>query len=49
MTTGARDEIERRIEGLVEQAMTALTTVPIEPDARAALEELGAFVAWRDR
>jgi geranylgeranyl diphosphate synthase type I len=49
VATGARDEIEARIEGLVEQAMTALTTVPIEADARAALEELGAFVAWRDR
>ena len=49
VASGARDEIETRIEALVEQAMHALATVPIEPEARAALEELGAFVAWRDR
>jgi geranylgeranyl diphosphate synthase type I len=49
VATGARDEIEQRIEALVEQAMTGLAAVPIEPEARTALEELGAFVAWRDR
>jgi len=47
--TGAVDEVERRIERLVEQALDALSVAPIAPEARLALEELGVFVAWRDR
>lgn len=47
--TGAVDEVERRIERLVERAMDALSSAPISSDARLALEELGTFVAWRDR
>jgi geranylgeranyl diphosphate synthase type I len=46
---GARDEVERAIERLVEQSLTALTSAPITADARVGLEELGTFVAWRDR
>ena len=47
--TGAVDEVERSIERLVEQALGALAVAPIAPEARVALEELGTFVAWRDR
>ena len=47
--TGARDEIEREIERLVERALQALACAPLEPVARDALEELAVFVAWRDR
>ena len=47
--SGARDEIERAIERLVDQALVALGAAPITSDARIALEELGTFVAWRDR
>jgi geranylgeranyl diphosphate synthase type I len=46
---GARDEVEREIERLVDQSLTALASVPITADARVGLEELGTFVAWRDR
>ena len=46
---GARDEVEREIERLVDQSFTALNTTPISAVARSALEELGTFVAWRDR
>jgi len=46
---GACDEIERLIEQLVDQSLGALATAPISPEARVALEELAAFVAWRDR
>jgi geranylgeranyl diphosphate synthase type I len=47
--TGARDEVERTIERLVDEAIAALARSPLTPEARVALEELGAFVAWRDR
>src|SRR5439155_1283203 len=47
--TGAVDEVERSIERLVEQALEALAVAPIAPEARVGLEELGTFVAWRDR
>jgi len=47
--SGARDEVEHSIERLVDQALVALGTAPITPDARIALEELGTYVAWRDR
>lgn len=49
VATGARDEVERTIGRLVDEAMDALSRVPLEVEARAALEELGTFVAWRDR
>jgi geranylgeranyl diphosphate synthase, type I len=47
--TGAVDVVERSIERHVEQALDALRDVPITPEARHALGELTAFVAWRDR
>ena len=46
---GARDEVEYEIERLVEQSLTALSSTPITNEARIGLEELGTFVAWRDR
>jgi geranylgeranyl diphosphate synthase, type I len=49
VATGARDEVERTIERLVDEAMVALNSAPLEAEARVALEELGTFVAWRDR
>jgi len=47
--TGARAEVERAIERLVDEALEALAAAPLTTDARVALEELGTFVAWRDR
>jgi geranylgeranyl diphosphate synthase type I len=47
--TGAVEAVERSIERHVEQALDALSVVPIAPEARLALEELSTFVAWRDR
>jgi geranylgeranyl diphosphate synthase type I len=46
---GARDEVEHEIERLVEQSLVALISTPITSEARVALQELGTFVAWRDR
>jgi len=46
---GARDEVERAIERLVDESLDALAAVPIADHARLALEELATFVAWRDR
>ena len=47
--SGARDEVEATIERLVDEALRALARSPLTADARVALEELGTFVAWRDR
>ncbi len=47
--SGARDEVEDAIERLVDEALRALARSPLTTDARVALEELGTFVAWRDR
>ena len=46
---GACDEVESAIEVLVEEALAALAIAPITDEARAALEELAMYVAWRDR
>jgi geranylgeranyl diphosphate synthase type I len=46
---GAQEEVEVSIERLVGEALTALAEAPITDEARTALEELGTFVAWRDR
>jgi geranylgeranyl diphosphate synthase type I len=46
---GAVDEVEHDIERLVAEALAALAAAPISEEARLALEELGTFVAWRDR
>jgi geranylgeranyl diphosphate synthase, type I len=47
--TGARAEVEAAIERLVDEGLKALAAAPLTTDARVALEELGTFVAWRDR
>jgi geranylgeranyl diphosphate synthase type I len=47
--TGARDEVEATIERRVDAALAALAVAPLTAEARLALEELGTFVAWRDR
>jgi geranylgeranyl diphosphate synthase type I len=46
--SGAREEIEAMIATLVDEALHALGQVTISADARAALAELAAYVAWRD-
>jgi geranylgeranyl diphosphate synthase type I len=45
---GAVDEIERTITRLVDQAVAALRAAPLTGVAQDALEELAAFVAWRE-
>jgi len=47
--TGALDQIELEIERLVAEARDALAIAPIDDTARAWLDELAAYVAWRDR
>ena len=47
--TGARDEIEREITGLVDEALTALEQVPVGDETRDALAELARYVAWRNQ
>ncbi len=47
--TGAVDEIEGQIGRLVEEARIAIADAPIDATARAWLDELAAYVAWRDR
>jgi geranylgeranyl diphosphate synthase type I len=49
VATGAVAEIEADIERLVDESLAALDRVPITDEAKAALAELGRFVAWRDR
>ncbi len=49
VATGARAEIEETIERLVDDALRALADVPVTAEARHALQQLGTFVAWRDR
>jgi geranylgeranyl diphosphate synthase, type I len=49
VTTGAADEVERRIEALTEEAVAAAGAVDLDVSAREALAELAAYVAWRDR
>jgi len=47
--TGALEEIESEIERLVAQARDALAAAPIDDAARVWLDDLAAYVAWRDR
>ena len=47
--TGALDRIESEIERLVAEARDALASAPLDDAARAWLDELAAYVAWRDR
>jgi geranylgeranyl diphosphate synthase, type I len=46
--TGALDEVERTIEQLVDEALVSLRSTPITDDAKQALEQVAAVVAWRD-
>jgi geranylgeranyl diphosphate synthase type I len=45
--TGAVAAIEESIDALTAEALQAVTTVDLNPDARHALTELAEFVAWR--
>jgi len=47
--TGALEEIESEIERLVAQARDSLAAAPIDDTARVWLDDLAAYVAWRDR
>jgi geranylgeranyl diphosphate synthase type I len=47
--TGASDEVEGVIEGLMTEALAALDDAPIEEHARDALADLARYVAGRDR
>jgi geranylgeranyl diphosphate synthase type I len=47
--TGARDETEQLVDQLAAEAVAALDGAALTADARAALAELAAFVAHRDR
>jgi geranylgeranyl diphosphate synthase type I len=47
--TGAREETERLVDELAGEAVAALERTAITAEARAALAELAAFVAHRDR
>ncbi|MDQ3306395.1 MAG: polyprenyl synthetase family protein [Actinomycetota bacterium] len=49
VATGARDEIERAIERLTAEAVEAIKGAPLTEEAKVALTELAAYVAWRDR
>ncbi len=47
--TGARAEVERYIESLLHRSVDALTTVDLEPGARASLVDLAVYCCNRDR
>jgi geranylgeranyl diphosphate synthase type I len=49
VASGAVDEVEATIAALVDEALAALEAAPVTEEARAALADLGRFVAWRDR
>jgi len=49
VASGAVAEIEASIQRLVDEALAALGPIPITDTAKAALADLGRFVAWRDR
>lgn len=48
VSCGAQQALEDRIRESVEGAIKALETAPLDPEAREALTELAAFVAWRE-
>jgi len=47
--TGALDDIEAEIGRLVDEARAAIAVAPITGVARERLDDLAAYVAWRDR
>jgi geranylgeranyl diphosphate synthase type I len=48
VSTGAKAEVEARIDALLAQALDALHHAPLAAEARRELEELARFVAGRD-
>ena len=48
MRTGALDDVEAEIDRLVVEARAALAAAPLSETARGWLDELAAYVAWRD-
>jgi len=46
---GAVEEIEAEIERLVGEARAAIAAAPVTAPARARLDDLATYVAWRDR
>ena len=48
VASGAVDEVEARIDTLVDQATRALDDSPLTPAARELLRDLAFYVAWRD-
>ena len=46
--TGALEAVELEIDRLVIEARSALAAAPLSETARAWLDELAAYVAWRD-
>jgi geranylgeranyl diphosphate synthase, type I len=46
--TGARAQVEARVDGLVDHALAAAAALPLTDEARQALVELAYFVAGRD-
>jgi geranylgeranyl diphosphate synthase type I len=46
--TGARSQVEQRIENLTTEALAALDAMQLTETARAALIELAAYVGMRD-
>jgi len=49
VTCGACDEVEQAIARRTENALDAIASAPLIPDARLALADLARFAAWRDR
>jgi geranylgeranyl diphosphate synthase type I len=47
--TGAVDEVEREIRGLVDEARRAIDAAPLADPACEWLDDLASYVAWRDR
>jgi geranylgeranyl diphosphate synthase type I len=47
VSTGAVEHVEATIHALTQQGIAAIDAAPIPADARTALVELAAFVAWR--
>jgi geranylgeranyl diphosphate synthase type I len=48
LATGATDQVEAYIAALAESALAALATIDVTDEARAELDALARFVAWRE-
>jgi len=46
--TGALDKLEAHITMLTEQALAALTTMPLTAEAKDELRQLAGYVSWRE-